>query len=203
MASFGFDTLALVAVVGMAGPLLASLPRFVIPSVVGELAAGLVIGRTGLGIIDPGDETFSMLANIGFALVMFVVGTHVPIRDTTLRAAVPSALARAGLVCVVAAGLSVGIAAAFHTGHAPLYTVLMASSSAAVTLPIIDSLGLGGEPVLSVTAQIAIADAASIVLLPLAIQPRDAPRAALGTLAVAACAVVAFFFFRWLNRRGY
>jgi Kef-type K+ transport system membrane component KefB len=203
MSSFGFDTLALVAVVGMAGPLLASLPRFGVPVVVGELAAGLVIGKTGFGVVDPGNPTFTLLANIGFALVMFVVGTHVPIHDATLRSALPHAVMRAVLVGVVATGLAVGIAVLFHTGHAPLYAVLMASSSAALTLPIIDSLRLTGPPVLSVTAQIAIADAASIVLLPLVIDPHNAPRATLGALAVAACAVVVFVILRWFDHAGY
>lgn len=87
--SFGFSTLALVAVVGMAGPLLASVPRLRIPVVIGELAVGLLIGRTGFGLVDPADPTFSLLADIGFALVMFVVGTHVPIRDVTLRSSIP------------------------------------------------------------------------------------------------------------------
>jgi len=203
MSSFGFSGLALVAVVGMAGPLLASLPRFSVPVVIGELAAGLVIGKTGLAIVDAGNSTFTFLADIGFALVMFVVGTHVPIHDASLRSAVPRAVLRAVLVGVVAAGLAVGIATAFHTGHAPLYAVLMASSSAALALPIIDSLGLSGPQVLSVTAQIAIADAASIVLLPLVIDPRKAPEAALGALAVAACAGVVFVILRWFDRAGY
>ena len=94
MSGFGFDTLALLAVIGMAGPLLASLPRFRIPVVIGELIAGLVVGRTGFGIVDDTDPTFALLANIGFALVMFVVGTHVPVRDKTLRLGIPKALLR-------------------------------------------------------------------------------------------------------------
>ena len=100
MSSFGFDTLALLAGVGLSGPLLASLPRFGVPSVVGELAAGLVIGKTGFGIVDPGNATFTLLADIGFALVMFVVGTHVPIHNSALRSALPGAVLPALLVGV-------------------------------------------------------------------------------------------------------
>jgi Kef-type K+ transport system membrane component KefB len=202
MAGFGFDTLALLSVVGMAGPLLAAVPRFGVPVVIGELVAGLAVGRTGFGIVDAADPTFTMLANIGFALVMFVVGTHVPVRDTALRSAIPKALARAVLVGVIAAGLGVALAAAFGTGHAALYAVLMASSSAALALPIIDSLRLTGAPVLSVTAQIAVADTACIVLLPLVINPHRAPRAALGALAIAACAVVLYLILRAVDRAG-
>jgi Kef-type K+ transport system membrane component KefB len=203
MTGFGFNTLALLAVIGMAGPLLASLPRFSVPVVVGELIAGLVVGRTGLGIVDHTDPTFSLLANIGFALVMFVVGTHVPVRDKTLRSEIPKALLRAVAVGAVAAVLGVVLAQVFHTGHAALYAVLMASSSAALALPVIDSLKLNGPPVLSVTAQIAIADATSIVLLPLVIDPARAPRAALGALAIAGCAVVLYFVVRTSDRRAW
>jgi len=69
-------------------------------------------------------------------------------------------------------------------------------------LPIIDDLKLGGPPVLSVTAQIAVADTACIVLLPLVIDPARAPRAALGALAIAACAAILFVVLRWVNARG-
>src|SRR5690349_23790547 len=125
MSGFGFHSLALLAVIGMAGPLLASFRGFSVPVIIGELVAGLVIGRTGFGIVDTGDATFTLLANIGFALVMFVVGTHVPVRDKTLRAAIPKAMLRAVAVGAVAAVLGVGLAQAFGTGHGALYAVLM------------------------------------------------------------------------------
>jgi Kef-type K+ transport system membrane component KefB len=203
MSGFGFDTLALLAVIGMAGPLLASVQRFRVPVIIGELVAGLVVGRTGFGIVDHTDATFTLLANIGFALVMFVVGTHVPVRDKTLRSQIPKALVRALAVGAVAAVLGVVLAQWFGTGHAAVYTVLMASSSAALALPVIDSLRLDGPPVLSVTTQIAIADAASIVLLPLVINPGQAVRAAVGAVAIAACAAVLFVVLRAGNRRGW
>jgi Kef-type K+ transport system membrane component KefB len=203
MSGFGFHTLALLAVAGLVGPLLASIPRLRIPAIVGELLIGIILGRTGFGILDAADPTFTLLADVGFALVMFVVGTHVPVHDSTLRSAIPWALARAVLIGAVAAGLGVAIAALFSTGHAALYAVLMASSSAALALPVIDGLGLKGPPVLSVTAQIAIADSACIILLPLVIDPSRAPKAALGSVAVAACAGVVFVLLRAAERSGW
>jgi Kef-type K+ transport system membrane component KefB len=201
--AFGFHTLALLTAIGLAGPLLASVPGLRIPVIIGELAAGLIIGRTGFGVVDVANPTFELLANIGFALVMFVVGTHVPVRGGALRAAVPRAMARAVAAGVIAVALGVGLAAQFGTGHAALYAVLMASSSAAVALPVIDSLRLRGPQVLSVTAQIAIADSACIVLLPLVIDVKRAPTAALGALAVAGCAVVLYALLRVVDRRGW
>ena len=203
MHGFGFNTLAVLTAVGFAGPLLAALPRARIPVIIGELTGGLIIGKTGFGIVDDANPTFQLFANIGFALVMFVVGTHVPVRDPALRSAAPRALVRAIVIGAVAAALGVGLAAAFGTGHAALYAVLMASSSAALALPVIDSLRLQGPQVLSVTVQIAIADAASIVLLPLVIDLQRAPIAALGGLAIAGCAVALFLLLHAVDRRGW
>jgi Kef-type K+ transport system membrane component KefB len=200
---FGFPALALLTAVGLAGPLLGSLPRFRIPAVIGELIAGLVVGKTGFGVVDVGNPTFQLFANIGFALVMFVVGTHVPIRESAMRSALPGALARAVLSGGMAVVLGIGLAAQFKTGHAALYAVLMASSSAALALPVIDSLRLRGPQVIAVTTQIAIADAACIVLLPLVIDFRRAPTAALGALAVAGCALVLFVVMRAVDRKGW
>lgn len=202
MSGVGFSTLALVSVVGMTGPLLASVPRLRIPVVIGELTAGLVIGRTGFGLVDPAEPTLRLLADIGFALVMFVVGTHVPIRDTTLRSSIPAAVLRVVIVGAVATCLGVGLAQVFHTGHGAVYAVLMASSSAALALPVIQALGLEGPRVLGVTAQIAIADATSIVLLPLVIDPDRALTAALGAMVIAACAGLLFAALWGFDRRG-
>ncbi|WP_407666405.1 cation:proton antiporter [Mycobacterium pinniadriaticum] len=189
----------------MVGPLLASVPRLRIPVVIGELAVGLLIGRTGFGIVDAADPTFSLLADIGFALVMFVVGTHVPIRDVTLRSSIPGAALRAVLVGAVATGFAIGLATVFHTGHAAVYAVLMFSSSAALVLPVIQSLGIDGPSVKSVTAQIAIADATSIILLPLVIDPDRAVTAAIGAVLIALCAALLFGalwgFDRWGLRK--
>ncbi|MUL64760.1 sodium:proton antiporter [Mycobacterium sp. CBMA 234] len=203
MGDFGFHALAILAIVGLAGPLFAAVPRLGVPVIVGELVAGIVVGRTGFGIVDAGNPTFALLGDIGFALVMFLVGTHVPVRDQSLRGDLPKALLRVIMVGAFAAVLGVVIAHVFHTGHAPLFAVLMASSSAALALPVIQSLGLTGPPVLSVTAQIAIADASSIVLLPLVINPAGAPRAALGALAIAACAALLFVFLRYADKHGW
>jgi Kef-type K+ transport system membrane component KefB len=103
---------------------------------------------------------------------------------------------------VVATGLAVVISHAFGTGHTALYAVLMASSSAALILPIIDSLHLGGPHVLRMLPQVAIADTASIVALPLAIDPKHAGRAALGALAIMACAVALYFALRYIETTG-
>ena len=99
----GFGTLAIIAAAGLIGPLLALRSGWNIPIVLGELVAGMVLGVSGFGWLDAGDPTFSFLADIGFALVMFVAGSHVPVRDPQLRRGVGPGTLRAVAVGVIAA----------------------------------------------------------------------------------------------------
>jgi Kef-type K+ transport system membrane component KefB len=196
------QALALIGLAGLVGPLVA-LPRGGrVPLVIGELLAGVVLGATGFRVLHAGNATFTFLAEIGFALIMFVAGSHVPVRDSRLRGALRVGVVRALAVGALAAAAGAGVSAWFGTGHAALYAVLMASSSAALILPIVDGLKLTGRPVLELLPQIALADAACIVALPLAIDPGHAGRAALGALAVIACTAAAFVLLNWLERRG-
>src|SRR5712664_2813074 len=136
-----YGTLALVVAIGLLGPLLTLLPgRISPPVVVGEIAAGVIFGRTGTGTIVATQPTLAFLADIGFALLMFIVATNVPLRDTRLRAS-----ARRGLVAAaVAAGLSIALPpepATVPGLHEPaILAVLLASSSAAIVLPIVASV---------------------------------------------------------------
>ncbi|MDP9336136.1 MAG: cation:proton antiporter, partial [Actinomycetota bacterium] len=84
-----YGILALIVAVGLLGPLLAGLPTRVAPPVViVEIVAGVVIGRTGTRTIDATQPTLAFLADVGFALLMFIVATRLPLRDARLRGAV-------------------------------------------------------------------------------------------------------------------
>jgi Kef-type K+ transport system membrane component KefB len=199
----GFTTLAVISLAALLGPLLALPRHWALPVVLGELVAGVLLGPTAVGYLHAGNGTFAFLADIGFALIMFVAGAHVPVREPSLRAGLRTGLLRAAAVGLLAAAAGYVVARAFGTGHAAMYAVLMASSSAALVLPIVDSLALGGAPVLELLPQVAVADTACIVALPLVIDPDHAVRAALGALAVVGCALVLFLVLRRVERSSY
>jgi len=196
-----FSTLALIVAVGLLGPLLAWSNRLRIPIVIGELAAGVAIGHTGFHLIDP--SSFTFLANLGFAMVMFVAGSHVPIRSRSLRQGAGTAVVRLVWVVALAIGLAWLVAHYLGTGHVALYAVLFASSSAAVILPMAQSLQMPGETLVRILPQVAIADTACIVALPLALDPANAGTAALGALAVIGCGAVVFLFLWQAEKRGW
>ena len=197
-----FLDLAIVCAAALAGPLLATPRGWRVPVVLGELLAGLVLGRTGLGVLDAADPTFTFLGGLGFVLVMFVAGTHVPVRDPRLPAALRTGSLRAALVGLVAVALGYAVAHLVDTPHALLYAVLMASSSAAIVLPTVASLGLDGPDLVDLLPQVAIADSLCIVLLPLVIDSAHVARAALGAVAVLAAGVVLLVLLRWVERSG-
>ncbi|MGZ4806622.1 MAG: cation:proton antiporter [Ilumatobacteraceae bacterium] len=162
-----FAALALVMAAGLVGPLLASAHRFAPPVIVGEIAAGVVIGTSGLGWVDPADPLLNGLANIGFALLMFVVGTHLPVRDRLLRSALAGGAAVAATVAALAAGVGWLLAPVVGLHRPAVLAVVLATSSGAVALPILQGCGRSDRPTLVAMAWIAIADVVTVLALPL------------------------------------
>ena len=194
--------LALVLLVGLAGPLLATPTRFRVPVVVGEILAGVLVGRTGLGWVHPEDRVLNFLAAAGFALVMLVAGSHLPVRDSELRSQLGRGLGLALGTGVLAVPVGFGIAAAAGTGHAMLYAVLLASSSAALVMPVIDGAGLTGNPVLATVVHVAIADAVCIVALPLVANPTRVAAVALGVCGLIGAGAVVLVMMNVLRSSG-
>ena len=115
--------------------------RFGIPSVIGELLAGLLIGPSVLGWVSP-DTTMKLLAEIGIILLLFEVGM-----DTDL-----SRLARSGSKPVVVA--LIGFTLPFALGYGvsawvfglPELTALfvggtLTATSIGITVRVLDDLG--------------------------------------------------------------
>ena len=76
-----FGVLAVIVCAGLGGPLLSLGRGGLVPVVVGELAAGVVVGKTGFCWVDPTEPTTAFLAAVGFAMLMFAAGMRVPIRQ--------------------------------------------------------------------------------------------------------------------------
>ena len=193
--------LALIVAAGLAGPLLAASRRVFVPVVVGEILAGVVLGRSGLDVIRTDDATVSFLAQAGFAMLMLTVGMHIPLRDRRLRRALGRGALAAG-VAAIAASLGGLVAAELTgTGHAAVYGVLLASGSAAIVLPTLQERKLSGPEALVVIAQVTVADVTAILAVPLVLQPSRVANVALGGLLIAACALIVFYVARSLRPR--
>lgn len=191
--------IALIFIAALLGPALSLLSRGAVPVVVGQVIAGVLLGKTGLRVVDPGKSDLALLYSLGFATLMFTVGMQVPLHDKRVR----SALGGGAVAVIVAVPLSLAAGLAAHQfggGPALIYAVVIVSSSAAVALPIIEESRLNGPAILTGIAWITIADILATVAIPLAITPSRAGRAALGALIVAGLVIVVFLIARRLHR---
>jgi Kef-type K+ transport system membrane component KefB len=162
-----YTALALVVLAGLLGPLLGAGRKVRVPVLVGELIGGIILGRTGVNLIDPSAQPFPVFASLGFAMLMLEAGTEVDIASAVLR----SNAVRAGLAflltLLVSVPLALGIAVVVGSNHVALFIVLLVGSSAAVALPTIQEGRLAGPAVALIIAWIAVADAVTALLMPL------------------------------------
>jgi Kef-type K+ transport system membrane component KefB len=192
-----FGILSLLVVAGLAGPLLAAANRR-IPAVVGEIAGGLMIGASGFKLVRPSDPTFTFLSDVGFAMLMFIVGTHLPFRDPKIRSALKRGAAAVATTVAIAAGAAVLVAPRVGFDRPLVLAVLMATSSAAVAMPILQGVAGSGQQIPVVTSWIAIADVGTVLAVPLVMSTGRLDRVLAGGAIVLVLAGLAYFVQRGL-----
>jgi Kef-type K+ transport system membrane component KefB len=179
-----FETLLVIVLAGLGGPLLGLSGRRFVPVVIGEILAGVIVGKTGLGAVDPTNSTIAFLGEVGFAMLMLTVGMHLPLRDPRLAGALRGGAVLAAIVGLLAVPAGFAAAAIAGTSHAAIYAVVLASGSAAVLLPALQETGAGGPDVLAVMAQVTIADVVTILSVPIVLQPQRTVHAVIGATLV-------------------
>ena len=200
-----FDSLLIIIVAGLVGPLLAAGRRPLIPAVVGELIAGICIGRSGFNWIYPTTPANALLYGLGFAMLMLVAGSHVDLSAPGLRAGFRSGAIAVGLVAILSVPIGLAIGAVLEP-NAPLllFPVLLAGSSAAVAFPILEERGLIGPGVALLLVWIPLADALTVLLMPLIlIGTAKIPAALGGDAVIVACTVGVLWLTERIGRSPY
>jgi len=115
--------------------------RFGVPSVIGELLAGLLIGPSLLGWVSP-DTTMKLLAEIGIILLLFEVGMDTDLSRLARSGAKPIIVALAGFTLPFALGYGVS---AFVFGLPNLTALFiggtLTATSIGITVRVLDDLG--------------------------------------------------------------
>jgi Kef-type K+ transport system membrane component KefB/Trk K+ transport system NAD-binding subunit len=130
-----------------------------LPVVVGEILAGIIIGRSGLNLISP-DLTLEFLAEIGLAFLMFLSGLEIDFSIATSsprgaakhRSPLQVAVLSLGLTLILASGLSVALNKAGLKGNPWMVALILSTTSLGVVLPVLKdrnlSSGLFGQTLL-------------------------------------------------------
>ena len=195
-----FQALCIVMVAGACGPLLSAATGSLVPVIVGELAAGAVLGTGGLRIVDPSQPTLVFLANGGFVMLLFAAGMHVPVRS--LGRSVKAGFA--GAAASFALGVVVGVAVhGVFGGPTLVYALLMASSSSSVIVPMVQERGLDQHQLARTLAWVTTADALTIFGLPLVLAPSRVAHVLLGAGAVLVALAIITLLALALRGRGW
>jgi Kef-type K+ transport system membrane component KefB len=185
-----FVQLTIVVLAALTGPMLSAGRRGAVPVVVGELAAGVALGHTGAGVLDPRAGPLPTFSALGFAMLMLTAGTHVDIGSPAIHRGFLRGLAAFAVVAVTAIPAGLLIDHGVGLGHPALLTVLVAGSSAAVAFPIIEERGLSGDAVALLVSWVAIADSVTVVVMPLTLAgSADVAEALAGDVAIVAAGV--------------
>lgn len=196
-----YGTLALIVAAGLLGPLVALRRHYGPLLVVGELAAGVLIGESGLRLIDPADPATAFLSQVGFAVLMLIAGTHLPLRTPALRGALADGVRALLLVAVLAVPAAFAIAALGSLPRPGMLVVLLITSSAAVVMPVLAASGPPQGLALRAVAWVVVADVATIIAVPIVTAPADVPRVIGASVAVVAAGVALMLLGERLTRR--
>ncbi|MDX6554756.1 MAG: hypothetical protein QOD86_951 [Miltoncostaeaceae bacterium] len=163
-----FTGVVIVAAVAFAVPLLLALvPRVHVPAGALELAAGIAIGPSALGWVEP-DAAIAVLAALGLAFLLFLAGLDVAALvspgDRALRSAGVAFLASAALAAV--AGLA--LQGAGLVGSWAFAAIVLSGTHLAAVATLAHDAGIAGSEVGRLTlAGGAVANVAAVALLSL------------------------------------
>lgn len=196
-----FGLLFLIAVAGLVGPLLSGSRHVSIPKVVGEILAGIIIGASGFELLNPYEPTLAFMSSMGFAMLLFVVGTKLPLRDPELRKALRTGFLATAMSFVVALPIAWLLSTYSSIHNLGLFLLLCICSSTSTVMPMLHERKLTGRLIVLTTTWIAIADIVSMMILPLIMQTgASSVQIAIGALIVTAVAVgclIGLKFFRF------
>lgn len=194
-------TLALIVAAGLLGPVVALRRHYGPLLVVGELAAGVAIGPSALGWIDPSEPSIAFLGQVGFAVLMLIAGTHLPLRTPALRGALWGGVRATLLVGLLAIPVALLLAEITPVDRPALLMLLLVTSSAAVVMPVLAASGPPEGLALRALAWVVVADMATIVAVPVATAAGDVIAVLLASAAVIATGVALLVVAEFVVRR--
>jgi Kef-type K+ transport system membrane component KefB len=179
-----------------------------VPVAVGEILVGVAFGVSGLNIIDVKEPTTVLISQIGFALVMMLVGSQIKVKETFSSKQFFLAARNIAIATVFALVSAWAIVQITGHEHLAIYALIMASSSAAVVLPLLSGKESSkgqtkpSKNLALLVTQVAVADLLGILALPAVMAPSKTPTILIGASAVTACAFVLYFLLRAGERNG-
>jgi Kef-type K+ transport system membrane component KefB len=111
------------------------------PAVLGEMVGGVVIGVSGLRLINPHDPLLHVLAELGVLLLLFLIGLETNIQRLLSVGGASLAVALAGVILPFAAGYGVGMWLGYPTTVSVFLGAALTATSVGITARVLSDLG--------------------------------------------------------------
>jgi Na+:H+ antiporter len=111
------------------------------PALIGEILAGLLIGPSVLGIVEPG-ETIEVFAELGVVFLLFWVGLETRLSDMREVGSTAGIVGVAGVVVPFAAGTAAGLIFGESTATSVFIGSALAATSVGITSAVFADLGI-------------------------------------------------------------
>ncbi len=156
----GLEAISIVALVAVVMGLL--LVRLKQPPIVGYILAGILLGPTGLGLIEH-SQSITLLAELGVLLLLFLIGMEISIRAFVLVIK-PAVTVAAGQILVALAITSAfGTVLGWSVEQILLLGFVVAVSSTAVAIKILEDIGELRTEIGRITVGVMVAQDIAIV----------------------------------------
>jgi Kef-type K+ transport system membrane component KefB len=163
------------------------------PAVLGELLGGVIIGVSGLHLVDPHDVTIRLLAELGVILLLFHIGLETDLKKLIQVGGSATAVALVGVALPFAGGFALGYLLGFRLMIAALLGASLTATSVGITARVLSDLGhLKDDESQVILGAAVVDDIIGLVLL--TIVGTLAEGGALSTLAIGRIILVAFGF---------
>lgn len=141
----GFDLpkvlIALVAILVLTKLLAEMAQRAGQPAVLGELVAGVLLGGSLLGIVDPGDPVIHTMAEIGVIILLFQIGLETELASLLKVGAAATVVAFIGVALPFTLGYFGAIALGQPHLHALVCGAALCATSVGITARVLSELG--------------------------------------------------------------
>ena len=111
------------------------------PAVLGELIGGVVVGVSGLHLVDPHNGTIHLLSELGVILLLFVIGLETDIRKLMQVGGSATAVAIVGVVLPFLGGLAFGHFMGMRMMVAVFLGAALTATSVGITARVLSDLG--------------------------------------------------------------
>lgn len=167
--------------------------RFGQPAVLGELVGGVVIGVSGLHLVDPHDVTIHLLSELGVILLLFLIGLETDLRKLIAVGGPAAAVAVVGVTLPFVGGALYGHLMGFSSLVSLFLGAALTATSVGITARVLSDLGHLQDPESQVILGAAVVDDI-IGLVLLTLMGTLAAGGELTVIGISRVVVVAFGF---------